>query len=255
MVDSNSREMWQAVRRKLRYISLYEFDHNIHISLKNKFLYVETPKVACSTLKLTLARLELEDNEYFREDIHDRNVSPLLRPVQAGDFERLTNDQGFIKFCFVRNPYERLLSSYLNKVKRRDKRIYPTLLCQLGLDQTDFNQEISFDLFVTSIEQVPISMMNSHWRPQYYQTFQDSLKFDYVGRLENFEKDILRIGDMISKDVAPFLQSWTTHQTNSRDKLKDYYTPELQERVYELYKIDFEKFDYPRELSPQDKPR
>jgi len=243
-----SKTIWQSLVSKLRYVSLREFDYNIHISLKNRLLYVETPKVACSTIKLTLAKLELEEEEYFREDIHDRYLSPLIRPSQVGDFGRFLERPNLVKFCFVRNPYERLLSSYLNKVGGRDEAIYPSLLCQLGLDQTDFSRAISFSEFVTCIEQMPLSMMNAHWRPQYYQTFQESLKYDLVGRLENFEDDMRILEKMISRDLSPYMSSWTLHQTNSKDRFAEYYDDRLLERVYELYRIDFDAFGYSAEL-------
>lgn len=240
--------MWQDMMGRLRYVSLNQFDYNIHISLKNKFLYVETPKVACSTLKLTLAKLELEDPEYFREDIHRRNLSPLLRPTQIGNMQKLLSSPGFVKFCFVRNPYERLLSAYLNKVVKRHKDTYNSLLCHLGRDQTDLDFEITFDQFVSIIEETPICSLNPHWRQQYYQTFQDSFEFDFVGRLESFNEDLNKLGAMMSVDFDPYVESWDRHKTGSGEKLKEYYPDSLRKRVYRLYEIDFDTFGYSSEI-------
>lgn len=248
MEKLHSKTIWQSLLSKIRHVRLKEFDYNIHISLKNQLMYVETPKVACSTIKLTLAKLELEDVDYFREDIHDRYLSPLIRPSQVGDFDKFLKRPDLVKFCFVRNPYERLLSSYLNKVGGRNEIIYTNLLCQLGLDQTDFSREISFAEFVSCVEQTPVSMMDSHWRPQYYQTFQESLDYDLVGRLENFEDDMRTLEKMISRDLSPYMSSWTLHQTNSKDRFSEYYDDDLLERVYELYRVDFEAFGYSPEL-------
>lgn len=245
---SSAEKLWLSVASKVRFVPFYEFDHNIHISLKNKFLYVETPKVACSTLKLTLARLELEDESYNRENIHDRNVSPLLRASQVGDFNKFLNREEIVKFCFVRNPYERLLSCYLDKVRGRDKATLSGLLCQLGLDQTDYNQEISFEKFLCAVGETPLSMMNSHWRPQYYQTFQGVIQFDRIGKLERFEKDLFEIGMSITRDFRAYYHSWVVHQTDSKKLLSNYYTQSLRDRVYKLYEIDFDRFKYRRAL-------
>ena len=118
------------------------------------------------------------------------------------------------------------------------------LLCQLGLDQTDFEQEVSFDAFISAVEQTPISMMNSHWRPQYYQTFQSSINYDLIGRLETFEEDIATLGKMVSLDIGYYLRTWNVHQTDSKKKLDEFYNQDLKDRVYKIYQEDFEAFGY-----------
>ena len=245
MKKSAAESNWLSLVEGIRYLSHGEVDHTIHISLKNRYLYVETPKVACSTLKLTLARLELEDTDYYREDIHNRYLSPLIRPAQVGDFGKFLQRPDILKFCFVRNPFARLLSCYLNKfVVRRDKGIVGELLRQKGLDQTDLDREIPFETFVSCIEETPISMMNAHWRPQYYQTLQDTIDYDVIGRLERMEEDMLRIGEMLSIDLLPYMKSWDLHQTGARDQLEDFYSEDLRRRVVKIYEKDFEYFGY-----------
>lgn len=64
-----------------RHVGATNFDSAIHISLKYRYMYVETPKVACSSIKTLLQRMELESPTFHRadfEDIHNRNFSPLL---------------------------------------------------------------------------------------------------------------------------------------------------------------------------------
>lgn len=246
--DSVSRQNWLSLSRGIRYLSQGEVDGNIHISLKNRYMYVETPKVACSTLKLTLARLELEDADYYREDIHNRYLSPLLRPAQVGDFEKFRLRTDIVKFSFVRNPYERLLSAYLDKVLGGNRVIVAELLRQMGVNQLDRDVEIDFATFVSCIEETPISMMNAHWRPQYYQTLQDTIDYDVIGRLESLEEDMLRVGEMLSIDLAPYIKSWDLHHTGARDQLEEFYTDDLRRRVAEIYAKDFEYFGYDTEL-------
>ena len=66
-------DLWGAFAKKLEpYIlgntSAKDLNYGVHISLKHKYIFVETPKVACSTIKMTLHRMELEDPEFVRED-------------------------------------------------------------------------------------------------------------------------------------------------------------------------------------------
>ena len=77
--------------------------YGVNISLRHKYIFVETPKCACTTIKLALQRLELEDAGFARrdpEDIHNREFSPLLNPRQVPSFRALLADQSFFKFCF-----------------------------------------------------------------------------------------------------------------------------------------------------------
>ncbi|MBD0335929.1 MAG: sulfotransferase family 2 domain-containing protein [Cyanobacteria bacterium Co-bin13] len=102
-----------------KYVEAELFNLSIHISLKHRYLYVDTPKVGCSTIKLTLQRLELEDEQFARddfEDIHLRKFSPLLMPIQVGPLDAFLSRSDIFKFCFVRNPYTRVLSCYLDKI-------------------------------------------------------------------------------------------------------------------------------------------
>ena len=177
-------------------------------------------------------------------------MSPLLRPAQVGNFEKFLKTPGLVKFCFVRNPYERVLSAYLNKVRALEniKGKEAGLARQLGLDQSRIQNGISFETFVFNIDQVPIERMNSHWRPQYFQTFQETVDFDLIGRLEEFINEIHKLETMMAIPLTPFLGSWDVHRTDSRRRLSDYYTPELQERVYRIYEVDFKNFGYSADL-------
>ena len=117
------------------------------ISLKYRYLFCNTPKVACSTIKLTLARAELEDDTFEYENdeyIHDRELSPLLKPTMLPNpVDRLDR---FFKFCFVRNPAARLLSAYLDKIVRNKPE---KLLVLEALNRSnDPLYEISFPEFV-----------------------------------------------------------------------------------------------------------
>ncbi|RYU60884.1 hypothetical protein EWI61_06305 [Methylolobus aquaticus] len=236
----------EAAGRYARYVPVETFNYGLNISLKHGYVYVETPKVACSTIKLTLQRLELGDDEFHHEqwaDMHKRQFSPLLGPAQVGDLTKFLSRGDLLKFCFVRNPYTRFLSCYLDKiVGNATQKIQ--ILRQLGHDPSSLQTEISFEQFLAAVEAQPISVMDPHWRIQYYQTFQDTLTYDFVGRFETFEADFHHIGRLVSPDFQKYYKAEDRHRTSANVNLTRYYDADLQRRVYERYRKDFDAFGY-----------
>jgi len=219
-----------------------------HISLKHKYIFVETPKVACSSIKLTLQRLELEMNDLRFDnfkDVHIRNFSPLLQLSQIPKFEVYLKNKDFFKFCFVRNPYSRLLSCYLDKISTtkslKEKQI---ILQAMGKEDYEPEYQVSFKDFVGVIENQSLLEMDYHWRPQTYLTCQSTIKYDFVGRIENFENDFDLVGEKISPDFKKYYSKELRHQTDANKLLNEYYDQDLFRRVYDLYKVDFDNFSY-----------
>jgi len=238
-------DFFNKLSKYVSYTSLDEMNYAVYVSLKHKYVYVETAKVACSSIKLTLQRLELEDKSFKRDtfqDIHNRQFSPLLKLQQIPRFEKLMRGDDFFRFCFVRNPYTRTLSAYLDKIKGNSTREKSKVLSQLGYDTQDMSIPISFDQFVTALEEQPILKMDNHWRHQYYSTYQDTIRYNFIGKLERFSEDFSFV--MKKLGAQEYYKQEFRHATNSISKLREYYTDDLLNRVYCLYKLDFETFGY-----------
>jgi len=244
-------DLWGSLVNKLKpytlgYNTAKDLNYAVQISLKHKYIYVETPKVACSTIKLTLQRMELEDPEFTYqdfEDLHRRDYSPLVRLQQLPNFESYFKREDFVTFCFVRNPYTRLLSCYLDKI------VHPTnfkkkVLLGIGLDEINIDRPITFEEFIKVVEtQKPIEM-DYHWRAQTYLTCQHIVDYSYVGKLESFSKDFKNIGKFLSPDFEKYYAAEFNHKTNAQNLLDKYYTDDLYARVFEIYKVDFLNFSY-----------
>jgi hypothetical protein len=207
-------------------------------------MYVETPKVGCSTIKSLLIRAELDyDFEFSDLDhIHERNLSPLLNPRQVGNFSEFIKKDMF-KFCFVRNPYSRLLSSYLDQVvNAKHYKISTRGVRELGIGPE--GRCITFPEFVEAVMQQSIDRMDAHWRLQYYQTFQDSLSYDFIGRLERFSEDMRFVCGKIGIDFDKWCRGVVAHATNADNRLDEFYDQRLRDLVYSKYRTDFEHFGY-----------
>lgn len=243
-------DLWSRFKQQVQihteHVSAETLDYSINVSLQYKYIYVETPKVGCSSIKLSLQRMELNNANMVWPafmDVHNRDASPLLKPSQLFDINPMLKDPDFKKFCFVRNPYTRLLSAYLDKIvnNRPPKK---SILEVLGCDLDDMQQEISFSQFVDAIGQQSTVTMNPHWRPQYYQTFQDSIAFDTVGKFENFRDDFARLMLSLHPHGESFIAAETRHQTNALQLLEKHYSQEIASRVCDIYRKDFSHFDY-----------
>ena len=240
----------QEIEKYIGYIGANNFEYSVNISLMNKYIYVETPKVGCSTIKSVLQRMELNYPDLVRddfEDIHDRHYSPLISPSQTCGFDRLLNNPQFFVFSFARNPYTRLLSAYLDKIKN-NRPPKKSILKALGENPDNIEKEIPFDEFIRVICDLNIQQMNPHWRVQYYQTMHDSIEFDFVGRMENFQEDCISVFSKINGSYADYYSPEVRHATNSNALLHKYFDDKLTEKVYEKFKIDFRHFGYDKNL-------
>ena len=240
-----------SVQRHLEYVPALTLDYSINVSLKHEYIFVETPKVACSTIKLNLQRLETGLPNFVWEeekDVHNRDFSPLLKPSQVLDFESLLAKDNFYKFCFVRSPYSRLLSCYLDKIVG-NKPPKQSILNILGYkDKKEFHTPVSFRQFVDAITLQSAGHMNPHWRPQYYQTFQSSIPFDFIGRFETFSSDLQKVLGVVCPKEMTTPAKEARHQTSAAEKMSHYYDDSLVEKVAKIYEVDFEAFGYDRKM-------
>lgn len=129
-------------------VSVKDFVQSTFCSFKNNYFYASTPKVGCSTIKKILIESEIGHSVKFEDPshIHFREFNPFLKIQQVGDLKHFFSRKDIFKFCFVRNPYTRILSCYLDKIKRQRPQIYQ-IKVQLGLNASE-PAEISFKDFV-----------------------------------------------------------------------------------------------------------
>jgi hypothetical protein len=86
--------------------------------------------------------------------------------------------------------------------------------------------------------------MNPHWRPQYHQTLQSSIAYDFVGRYENFAADFSNVMSRTGGEVGYGPGTEARHKTDANRKVKDFYTASLLKKVRQLYEPDFAHFGY-----------
>lgn len=232
----------QALKR-MRFEQLIDC---INLSEKYRYVYINNPKTGCTTLKSALVELEVRDTGQLLDlsdprSIHGRS-SPLRqhRPIwPAPTLSRLVQ-QGYTFIGFIRNPYTRLLSCYLDKIAS-NALDWPLILRDLpGQKHPE-----SFTEFIYQIVPQTDLEMNPHWRPQVANLLFGQIPYTFIGRFEAFAEDYVRTFAAIGVvgDAVPEL----CHLNRSHRQgieLSSFYDKELQSLLYQRYQVDFETFGY-----------
>lgn len=201
-------------------------------------IYFYIPKVACSSLKLVCANwlgLEIPKGK----TIHQIDF-PYVRRADLGQYT------DYFKFAFVRNPWDRLVSCYHNKIKpeagQGDPRYYIRGVFKDFVRYNRFRAGMPFSEFVAAIVEIPDSEADSHFRSQY--TFltdpEGQLLVNYVGKMETLPQDFAEVCRRMGVERVPLphlMKSAAHHYQQA-------YNPTLQAQVKQRYARDVELFGY-----------
>jgi hypothetical protein len=242
------------LRKALQNTTPRQLLYSINISPRYRYVYLDNPKTGCSSLKSALVELELRDagsdlDCYDWKAYHNPNVSPLRRLTDLGVADPLSYlaSSGFRFVTFVRNPYDRLVSGYRDKILRNrpQKR---EILRALGYAMDALETPVSFEDFVRAVVVQTDYEMNPHWRVQASQTLYELLEFSFVGRFERYEADFAAFFQSLGlpPEQTPSLRH--LNPSGERDGFKGYFTDELRALVYQRYKQDFDYFGYSQDL-------
>lgn len=175
-----------------------------------------------------------------------------LTAQEYTDMKYMTPEQfsRYFKFSFVRNPYERLVSTYIyfDYIKKFDFKHFLDTIVSNNLDERS----------------------TRHFLPQHNYIYDKngSILVDYVGRFENLQNDFNHVCGCIGmpntilphanktksnnknlgtlrmvKKLAKDLYSWKSQQRH-RSRYMDYYDEESFALVNNLYEADFRLFGY-----------
>ncbi len=208
-------------------------------------VYVEIPKVACTSLKVALAPLVGVDLEVSGGNPH---VVDFPSPPEASgsDGDRLY--PGIYAFSFVRNPWDRLLSCYRDKIGGEvdgftNFTVRPGVAdCLAGFDA--FFANMSFEEFVKAVASIPDCAADGHFRSQstFLMTEPGRVGVDFVGRYENLQSDFRYVSQKIGLPAGvglPRLQA-----ARNTANYVDYYTLETRIIVSDRFREDIETFAY-----------
>lgn len=205
-----------------------------------KNVFIHLPKTGGSSfLKIESHR---RPARFFKMDeVYSQNDTYIDHDLRAPDFKFLKeyafSSDSFI-FCFVRNPWDRILSSYCYLKNNADTDIGNTA------DQKDFNLYFKkFKTFKDMLLNWDDEFHNQiHFKPQHQWICDDEDKIipNYIGKFENLQEDFNRICDKIG---TPHKQLPHINKTKHKH-YTEYYNDETKQIIGEKYAQDIEYFGY-----------
>ncbi|MGB3757393.1 MAG: sulfotransferase family protein [Rivularia sp. (in: cyanobacteria)] len=178
-------------------------------------------------------------------------------------------NSNYFKFTIVRNPWARLVSTYLNLFVRLFENKQITELAQDSAryiygedDWKQYEDSITFLQFVKYVYNTDDEYIDPHCKSQHY--FLGNLKYDFIGRMENLAHDLEYIKNKLNFSLEVPKENKTDYSVSS-DTINNYwdisssqlrsiqaglpsyqhfYTPELIDLVGQRYAKDIEMFEY-----------
>jgi Sulfotransferase family len=232
-----------------------EFNYAFSLSLKNKYVYVENAKAACTTLKSILGEWEFagcelgsEIPQLFLGNVHVNVIgTPFVKPFQLGEalFDELLQSDAYFRFSFVRSPYTRLLSAYLDKIVGEKPEGEQIVAEAKRLELAPVEGGLSFVTFLKCVGALAArgAFLDKHWRPQHHQLYPERIRYDLIGKVENLQKDVESVAAALGMN-AKETQRTFGHETRAAEQVERYYDDEARALVARIYKADFETFGY-----------
>jgi hypothetical protein len=196
---------------------------------KLNLLFNEVPKNYSSTVKTVI--FSIEDQGRMNKDYH-RFVS---HRVWQSAFPEMMVDwnscpwQSYFRFAFLRNPFARILSGYLNS------------------GWNFYYQDLSFRDFVNQLPdklELPNSdLINIHLKPfgNFVPRINGEFYLDFLGKTESFEEDFNEI--LYSSGIKNVL-SFPTINRSEHEGYQNYYDSGTQKIVGKLYEEEIELGKY-----------
>lgn len=238
------------------------------IALPERFLhYCPMPKAAASTWLNIMAELMGDDSEVRR---------PVNNPFYMGDlgfiysdyqgnfeFENGTTIDDYYSYVFIRHPISRLLSGYIDKFENEvdnlnrfwQQYIGTEIIRQFRPNASSNSlrkgNDVTFREFLTYVAAYKLipHQLNDHFRPQHLLCQFCFREYDYIGKVEQISDDGMYIMqhymDLYGKDMPHY------HVANRTGTVMDYFKDipaDLMNEIYEMYRNDFEYFDYTIEI-------
>ncbi|XP_071153186.1 carbohydrate sulfotransferase 11-like [Mytilus edulis] len=236
----------------------------MYVNDEYKFIFCMMPKLACTNWKRIF--LALSDNFPNKDfvinkmgsgDVHDTwpKHGNTLDKYSYSDIQ--TKLQTYKKIVFVRDPFERLLSAFKDKMFRKDTPVFKNIAEKIirlkrskEVNHSDAIKFVEFVKYLTDPDTFE-SSYEQHWA-KYENLCQPCLmNYDFVGKFETMKNDISRtfkyLGIKIFNETV-FPDRSVSYKNTESSKITQTFYNQLPKtylkKLWHLYKIDFHMFSY-----------
>jgi hypothetical protein len=155
-------------------------------------------------------------------------------------------------FTFVRNPFDRIVSAFCNKVIEKNILIEDVHFRKKQSWETVFpeemrNEAVSFKRFLLRyVSQVSDKQIENHFKSQHNTLYGDPgaapIQFNFIGHMEQFKDDWSRLSELCG-ETLPYPR--VINVSSSKNDFESYYIDEeMVDIVYDRYKNDVVVFGY-----------
>ena len=212
------------------------------ISWRSKLLYYPVPKAASSSVKRLLARIE--GKRYAGIPQHEIEFDC----VWGGQAARFCD---FTSFTVIRNPWDRFLSCYLDKIRSRSDdpacsgrpNIHEGFLrYNQILGRKLFHSEMSLHDFAEVVSWIPDSIADEHFRSQ-YRMFSAPDGTPLASRIIKFEQLPDGVTSLLREVGVDEIELEASNRTR-HGNYREFYDRATRELVGRRYRRDIEQFGY-----------
>jgi len=202
------------------------------ISDKKRFIFVHIPKTAGSSIQSALSPYSIEKPHshwsrilrHFNLPNHYQDFRFTLHSTLKEAQIKMPDDtfQQYKKVAFVRNPWDRMVSSYAYKIH--------------GTKDKERTRNDDFETFL----QAEFRRKKSQ-QVEYLQNTDGKLDCDFIGRFESLIKDYQTLGEVLDIQL-PTLP--TLNKSRGRRDYREYYNDASKALVARHYQDDIDLFEY-----------
>nr|XP_046240794.1 carbohydrate sulfotransferase 11 [Scatophagus argus] len=255
-------EACRSYTRKRRVLIPEDLKHVI-VDDQHGLLYCYVPKVACTNWKRVLMVLtgvagSLRDP--LAIPANEAHVPGNLRTLSEYSTSQINQRlRSYLKFVFVREPFERLVSAYRNKFTRSyntafHKRYGTKIVQRHRLDPQpealERGNDVSFEEFVYYLVDPATQReepFNEHWERVHSLCHPCLIHYDVVGKYETLEQDsryVLQLAGVEDQVSFPTSSKSTRTTGDMAAQFFQNISPFYQKKLYNLYRMDFLLFNY-----------
>lgn len=237
----NRKVLLWNIRQELK---LFEPEKEVSavISYTNEFIFFHIPK-AGGTSVLGKLQQNYKQDPNSCPNAQNPNLEVFCREkgivwpnhARAQDIQEflgVEKFEKFFKFCFVRNPWDRMVSLYHyareTGIRRTKER---------GLKLNAFQQNVVENSFSDWILTGKLGPPQTSW----FLSARGQLLVDFIGRLERIDEDLQKLSKILDIDFSTNLHK---ANTTKRESYQNYYNDTTRQIIAEKFAKEIELFGY-----------